>query len=333
MCWRGEQAPTGASWPILRRVAAGGFITFIALLANRTHLPLLFPELAALSYGVMTNPHGAWARAPGRLWLTPVLTALAGTIIARYVGFGVVPASLSVLASLCCLAWLRSPIIPAISAGLLPVVLGVRSYAYPLAVGLALLLLIMASIGLTYIAPRRGHVRPVPAPAPPKRPRARLVAYLLFIVALAAAASVPGWRLVLCPPLAVIAFDRMVMGMDHLWRRRLPVLFLISVLNTAAAALLFTIWGDAPLAIGASVGIGIMLLGVFKSHVAPVLAIGLLPFITRQGSAREVIAIAVGMAALSAVALVMGRIETNRFGLARRAAQSGLAKTSKPACE
>lgn len=58
----------------------GLFMASIATLAWLTHLPLLFPELAALAYGVFTNPVGPWARALVHLLLalyaTPALQSL-----------------------------------------------------------------------------------------------------------------------------------------------------------------------------------------------------------------------------------------------------------------
>ncbi|HUW80964.1 MAG TPA: hypothetical protein VMV54_08760, partial [Acidocella sp.] len=119
------------------------FIASVASLGRWVHLPyLLFPELAALAYGVMTSPDGDWARARGHLFITPVIAAFIGTILSRYLGFGFGQICLSLATTVLCLSWLRSPIIPAISAGLLPVVLEIRTFDYPFAVGAAILMLI-----------------------------------------------------------------------------------------------------------------------------------------------------------------------------------------------
>jgi hypothetical protein len=279
----------------IREAIAGLFVASIATLAWLTHLPLLFPELAALAYGVFTNPVGPWARAPVHLLLTPVLTALIGTALARHFGFGVASVTLSVLSSVAGLALLRSPITPAISAGLLPVVLNMHSYAYPLSVALAVALLIAAHRVLNG---RNSGQRPS---LPPWRHK-ELRIYGLFIIVLALAAMFSGWRLILFPPLAVLAFDRLVLGAKHLWRARVPVLLLGGGLNSMFAALLLDLLGSTPLAVACGVAAGILLLRLLRTSVAPVLAIGLLPFVTGQGDARAVGAILLGLLALYAIA-------------------------------
>ena len=282
------------------------FIASVASLGRWVHLPyLLFPELAALAYGVMTSPDGDWARARGHLFITPVIAAFIGTILSRYLGFGFGQICLSLATTVLCLSWLRSPIIPAISAGLLPVVLEIRTFDYPFAVGAAILML---------IALRRLVSKPSEAVAGRRNawqayPRHGLYRYAAFIVSLAAISCLPGWRLILFPPLAVIAFDRLVLGTDHLWHGQVPVLFVIGTLNTGIAALLVSGWGATPLTVGASVAAGIMLLRAFRSSVAPVLAIGLLPFVTHRGDVQIVAAIGLGLAALSAAAILARRFE------------------------
>lgn len=279
----------------LREAIAGLFVASIATLAWLTHLPLLFPELAALAYGVFTNPAGPWARAPMHLLLTPVLTALIGTALARHFGFGVVPVALSVLSSLAGLALLRSPITPAISAGLLPVVLNMHSYAYPLSVALAVALLNAAHRALNG---RNSGQRPS---LPPWRLKGfGLYGLLVFMLAMAVVFS--GWRLILFPPLAVLAFDRLVLGANHLWRGRVPVLLLGGGLNSIFAALLLDFLGNTPLAVACGVAAGILLLRLLRTSVAPVLAIGLLPLVTGQGDARAVGSILLGLLALYAAA-------------------------------
>lgn len=289
------------------------FIASIAALGQWVHLPyLLFPELAALAYGVMTSPDGDWARARGHLFITPVIAAFMGTILSRYLGFGFGQICLSLATTVLCLSWLRSPIIPAISAGLLPVVLGIRTFDYPFAVGAAILML----IALSRIVSKPSEAVAGRRNAWQAYPHRGLYTYAAFMICLAAISCLPGGRLILFPPLAVIAFDRLVLGTDHLWRNRVPTLFLIGTLNTSIAALLFATWGTTSLTVGASIGAGIMLLWAFRSNVAPVLAIGLLPFVTHRGDVRIVVDIALGLAALSAMAVLVRRFEPPRLSAA-----------------
>lgn len=109
----------------LAEVLVVSYMGAITLAAHLTGIYLLFfPELAALSHDVMTRPQGRWASQPGRIILTPTMTAIAGLFVTRHASYGAVSIALIVLASLIIIKLLRSTIGPALSAGALPMVLG-----------------------------------------------------------------------------------------------------------------------------------------------------------------------------------------------------------------
>jgi hypothetical protein len=95
---------------------------------------VLFPELAALSYDVFTRPKGTWAKAPLMLVVTPFLAAVAGILIEQHLSYGFTSVLLSIAIALLIIKTLNSPVAPAISAGLLPVVLGEGSWWYPVSI-------------------------------------------------------------------------------------------------------------------------------------------------------------------------------------------------------
>lgn len=108
------------------------FIGFIAFVAQATGLVfVLFPELGALSHDILRRPQGAWARAPVMLVVTPFLTATVGTVLTRNFAYGPLSVLAAIGAARAIIRLLRSPIGPAISAGLLPLVLGLRDWRYP----------------------------------------------------------------------------------------------------------------------------------------------------------------------------------------------------------
>jgi hypothetical protein len=106
---------------------------------------LLFPELAALSHDVFTRPRGKWASQPWLLVLTPTITALFGLFVVRHTNFNALALTLIVVVSLLVIKLLKSTIAPAISAGVLPMVLAERSWIYPVDIfaGLGLLALVL----------------------------------------------------------------------------------------------------------------------------------------------------------------------------------------------
>src|SRR5580698_4742805 len=118
----------------------------IVLLARKIGFSLLlFPELAALSHDVLTRPRGKWASRPWRLVLTPTITAFFGLFVVRHTNFNALALTLIVVVSLLAIKLLKSTIAPAISAGVLPMVLAERSWTYPVDVfvGLSLLALVL----------------------------------------------------------------------------------------------------------------------------------------------------------------------------------------------
>ena len=118
----------------MRRAAdlvALAYIGFIASMATLTGAYyMLFPELSALSWDVMELPQGRWARAPIMLALTPALTGVIGSVVTRRMPYGIISVLLTVFVCVVVIRVMRSPVAPAISAGLLPLVLGVTSWWY-----------------------------------------------------------------------------------------------------------------------------------------------------------------------------------------------------------
>jgi hypothetical protein len=106
----------------------------------------LFPELGALSHDVFTRPRGTWASAPLLLAVTPVLTGVIGIFFTRALPYGYLSVLLTVGGAVALIFLLKSPIAPAISAGLLPLVLGVKSWWYPPGVLLGTVLLVVLSL-------------------------------------------------------------------------------------------------------------------------------------------------------------------------------------------
>jgi hypothetical protein len=107
----------------------------IGLAADTTGISLiLFPEIAALAFDVFSRPRGKWATQPLRLIITPTITAAIGVIVTRHWEYGAIAITAIALLSLVTLKSLRSNIGAAISAGVLPMVLGTTSWVYPIAI-------------------------------------------------------------------------------------------------------------------------------------------------------------------------------------------------------
>ncbi len=113
-------------------------LLIVAMFAVATRMrqkEFIFPELAALVLGAWVMETPPWRCTFLSLWLSPTLAALTGTLLVRY--GHVSPVLLIVAAFTLVMAQLklmRSAILPAISAAILPVITRSDSWEYPCAV-------------------------------------------------------------------------------------------------------------------------------------------------------------------------------------------------------
>src|SRR5271167_437057 len=199
------------------------YIAIIAEIAVATGaFYVLFPELGALSHDVMTRPRGTWANAPLLLVVTPALTGAIGIVVTRNLPYGYPSVLLTVGGAIAVILALRSPVAPAISAGLLPLVLGVKSWWYPPSILLGTALLATLSVGWQKYCVTRTAVAPAESDevnddSPDDRlddliemtPSGYgwLVALMAFVVVAVFFVKLTGLRFVLFPPLVVIGFE------------------------------------------------------------------------------------------------------------------------------
>lgn len=275
---------------------------------------LLFPELAALTTVVIARPEHPWSRAPVLLVLTPVLTGVVGLGLASWLPYGPVSVALVVAVCLLLIWLLRSPVMPALASGLLPLSLGIHTWHYPLALvpgtlGLALLAtlrtrrsLISSSVQASAAAssdgalPRGARVSPWP---PWQRWLVPLVVFLAGSLVLVHSLGSP---LVLYPPLLVIAWETLAHGDACPWRSR-PLLLLAVTLFAAMAGLLLVHWlGPVPLATLLAVLLVALVLDRLRFVCPPAYAVALLPFVVQAPSASFPLHVLAGTAWLVVVA-------------------------------
>jgi hypothetical protein len=241
---------------------------------------IMFPELGALAYDVFSRPRGRWSNAPLHLATTPVLTGAIGILITRNLPYGFPSVLLNVGAAMAVILGLGSPIAPAMSAGLLPLVLGVKTWWYPPAILFGAVLLAAASFPWRALT-----LQDVPAAAAnrsvPHTPQGLfwVAAYFVFLIVAVAIVELTGMRFILFPPLVVIGFEMFAHTESCAWADqplRLPIVCLL----TASGGLFFhhllgVTWMTAAL----SMVCGMAVLRVSRVHVPPALAVALLPMV------------------------------------------------------
>ena len=283
------------------------FMGSVALAAQATgFMLLLFPELAALSHDIMTRPHGKWGSQPLRLILTPTLTAVIGIFFTRRLPFGAFGITLIVTLSLVIIKLMKSTIVAAISAGVLPMALSERSWRYPLAIFADCTVLVLlfvlwkryaASTDVSYQSETKNS-KIIDSLEDISHDRVWGFGLMFFVVALGTAAQATDLRFLIFPPLIVMAYELFGHPEVPEWMRR-PALFPLVCLLTASVGflahhLIRVNFVAVMLTFLCSVGI----LRFFNLHMPPALAVGLLPFVIRAPDYRFPLSVLLGTIAL-----------------------------------
>jgi len=292
---------------------ATAYVVAVAFAAHASGISfLLFPELGALAYDVLMRPWGKWASQPIRLVLTPAITAVIGTAITRWMPFNGLSVILIVGLSAAVIAVLQSSIAPAMSAGLLPMVLGIRNWVYP--VGMTSTLVVLSGVAVLW---RKYHSRKQTEntsqdvedvlESPPVGKYWVLV-LLIFSGALAELARATGLRFIMFPPLVTIAYE--MFGHTEMcpWTKR-PISLPACCLLTACCGLLaFHFAGTGVVLALCSMVAGIIVLRSFELHMPPALAVGLLPAVMTAPNWKFPFAVLAGTVCLTVVFLGYRRV-------------------------
>jgi hypothetical protein len=263
------------------------YIALIAMIATATGaFFVMFPELGALAQDVYTRPRGTWGSNPVLLAVTPVLTGVAGIFFTRALPYGYISVLLTVGSAILIIELLKSPVAPAISAGLLPLVVGIRSWWYPPGIMLGTFLLAALSIVWKRYAAAPAATTALDAGDKlanklETTPTGHL--WLLPLMSFVAVATflvmVTGLRFILFPPLVVIGFE--MFGHTDIcpWAQR-PLWLPAACFLTAAGGMLFLrLLGFGPLTAACDMAWGILVLRLFDLHVPPAFAVALLPMV------------------------------------------------------
>ena len=298
-------------------LATGIFIGLMTAIAKATgQAYVLFPELGALAWVIFSDPKGPWATSPRLLMLTPLLTAVLGVAITRSLPYGPLALGLDVVGCLLIIRGLHSPIVPAISAGVLPLALGIHDWAYPVSIllgtgGLALL----SQWRARRLGPASPTATPPMASAPtsldriessfamtPTVPLRRWAAALAVFLALGLV-LVQVWDspLVLFPPLLVIAYDMLALPHHSPWLGRGGAMMLVGTGAAWAGYGLVAAFGVVPWAAFLAVLITLGLLRLARLTCPPCLGLALLPFVITDPNGAYPWQALTGMACLVAV--------------------------------
>ncbi len=188
----------------IRCLCALGMIVLMTGASDLTgEAEVIFPEMAALAIGMWIIDKPVWRIGRGLTVALMTAGAAAGVCIVRYAQLPQ-PAALALAFAFAAAALVctRTTLLPLLSACMLPVLLGTRSWVYPLSVLLLTLLLVRGRRALE----RRGLRRATaPEPAKPfrKRELVRWAGLLASILAATGLALGTGAPYLILPPLIV----------------------------------------------------------------------------------------------------------------------------------
>ena len=287
---------------------------------------LVFPEGAALAFGVLVAGNPDWTRSRWRLVLLPTSCALAGTLLAQTALPRSAAVVIAVAIAVAAAQAAGGRLGPVVSAAALPVVFGGASWIYPISVA--------AICAVLAVATRVPGVRPAEVGVEGLRPTPRWPRAGLTLFAAVAAAWIviagPVLALpptVLAPPLLVATLEWSVRGAHPpmVAVKRWTLLVSAAAVGAVASALCPPIESGA-IAVGAvvtataiqlvAVAVVLVLLGVTGEDAYPALAIVLVPNLVAPVSVWAYpLCIGVGAGALFAGAWVMASVW--RSGLRR----------------
>lgn len=303
----------------LRLVGELGAVLFLGLIAAIASLPgasyVFFPELGALAHDVLTRPGGAWASAPRSLVVMPVVTAAIGVAFAIHMPFGF--ASVLIVVAICVtlLKILRSPLAPAISAGVLPLVFELKSWWYPTAI-----LFGTGTLCILSWAWRKWSLPHLPIEAATHEekvddimelaPRRWMWAppFLVFLLIDISLVKLTGWRMILFPPIIVVAFEMFSHPTVCPWARR-PLRMPVACFLSAAAGLAAVIYlGAGVVTTILSLAIAIVILRWLDLRCPPALAVSLIPQILPAPNWHYPFGVATGTTLLTGLFLLSRRM-------------------------
>lgn len=259
-----------------------GAVAFLDRSAGMRHA--LFPELSALAFAVLTNPAGKWGR---KLWALAVSPAAAGAIgvaVGRRLGLTPFSVALTVGATLALLAFLRSSVVPAVSAGLLALFLNIDDFRYALWILIDGLLL--AAL-LHYRSIVAGGLTASEAAASEEADftgRLKVGALVVVFAALIAALSrATGMPYLLFPPLVVITYEALE-DPECRWLSHPARTLAFGFLGASFGVVAARVFGMNAAAVAAVLALALSAQAFLDAFIPPGLAISLIPFLIAKPS-------------------------------------------------
>jgi hypothetical protein len=182
-------------------------------------------------------------------------------------------------ASLAVIALIGSVVFPALSAGILPLVLGQSGWIYPACIFTSCSLLAVVAYILHPESARQSDVAKR-AKVAESWEMSRILVYLSFVSFMASAAYFLSRPLLLFPPLAVLAFEALVRVKTCTWINRPVALVCLFVVASTGSYAIFGVLGASPVTITLVMAFAIACMTWLDLYAPPAIVIAILPYTT-----------------------------------------------------
>lgn len=262
---------------------AVGMVTASELLHDNE---IIFPEITAITIGALASPKQSWNTSELRLLLTITAAAVIGVGLVVFIPIALVfKIPLAMLCAITCVTISGTEFLPAISACVLPVLLGTRSPVYIGSVVVMTSLILLAQLLLEKLG-----IRDKSTFTPVKPDRQLLMLRIRQIIAASLICLMPvmiNEIFFIAPPL-IVAFFEMSKPKSKLMEHSYKAALLIAIGAAAGvlSRLVLTEKLGLPLAVSAMTATAVILIAVSrtKMYFPPCGAIATLPFIIPEGA-------------------------------------------------
>ena len=262
---------------------AVGMVTASELLHDNE---IIFPEITAITIGALASPKQSWNTSKLRLLLTITAAAVIGVGLVVFIPIALVfKIPLAILCAITCVTISGTEFLPAISACVLPVLLGTRSPVYIGSVVVMTSLILLAQLLLEKLG-----IRDKSTFTPVKPDRQLLMLRIRQIIAASLICLMPvmiNEIFFIAPPL-IVAFFEMSKPKSKLMEHSYKAALLIAIGAAAGvlSRLALTEKLGLPLAVSAMTATAVILIAVSrtKMYFPPCGAIATLPFIIPEGA-------------------------------------------------
>ena len=262
---------------------AVGMVTASELLGDKE---IIFPEITTITIGALASPKQSWNTSKLRLLLTITASAVVGVGLVVFIPLALVfKIPLAILCAITCVTISGTEFWPAISACVLPVLLGTRSPVY---IGSAVVM--TSLILLAQLLLEKFGIRDKSTFTPIKPDRQLMMLRIKHTIAASLICVMPvitNEIFFIAPPLIVAFFEMSKPKsklMEHSYKAAL--LILIGTVSGVLSRFVLTEKFGLPLAVSAMAATAVILFAVSRTklYFPPCGAIATLPFIIPEGA-------------------------------------------------